>query len=118
MAASVVGLIREGKQSPSNGLLLVQEHIQQASNPKIFTAHTGHVSANLLFKMAQQQDSVADGDVRNSSLSGALQEVEKAMQAIGPSWKKSPRFEKSIEMLKDLQRRIVSSVDDDDELEQ
>lgn len=116
MAASVVGLIKQGKQSPNEGLQLVQEHIQQASNPKIFTAHTGHVSANLLFEVAQQEKESADKNVSFKSLSGALQEIEKTMQAIGPHWRKGPRFDKSIEMLRSLQQKVVESVTDEDEL--
>ena len=117
MAASVVGLIREGKQSPSDGLQLVQDHIQKASNPKIFTAHTGHISANLLFEVAQQENESLNKNVTFQSLSGALQEIEKTMQAIGPYWRKGPKFDKSIEMLKSLQQKVVGSISDEEDLE-
>lgn len=120
MAASVVGLVREGKQSPASGLQLVKDHIQQANNPRFFSAHIGHVSANLLFEMAQaqQQAILSDDGVGISSYSGALQEVEKTLQAIGPSWKKNSRFEQSIEMLRSLQQRIIESIPDDNGLEE
>lgn len=118
MAASVVGLVREGKQSPTSGLQLVKDHIQQANNPRFFNAHIGHVSANLLFEMAQQQDLLSNDGVGILSYSGALQEVEKTLQAIGPSWKNSSRHEKSIEMLRSLQQRIIGSITDDAGLEE
>ena len=116
LAAAVVGLVREGTQSPSSGLQLVKEHIQQAKNPRLFSAHTGHISANLLFEMAMQQDTYADDGVGISSFSEALHEVEKSMQDIGPGWKFNPRAEKSVELLRDLQRKIVDSIPNNDEL--
>ena len=116
MAASVVGLVREGKQDPTSGLAQVKEHIQQATNPRIFHAHTGHVSANLLFEMAQQQTN-GQLEISISSYAGALQEVEKTLQSIGPGWNKNHKHDKSIEMLKDLEKRIFEAVPDEHELE-
>ena len=117
MASSVVGLVGQGKQDPDTGLELVREHIQQASNPRIFTAHTGHIAANLYFKMSQYQASSDEIETSLASLSDALQEVEKTMQAIGPISRKSSRCDKSVEMLRDLQRKILESVSDESELE-
>lgn len=117
MAASVVGLVRDGKQDPASGLAQVKEHIQQATNPKIFHAHTGHVSANLLFEMAQQQLN-GQVEISISSYSNALQEVEKTLQSIGPTWKKNHKHDKSIEMLKELEKKILEAVPSDDELEE
>lgn len=118
MAASVVGLVKSGEQSASQGLQLVQDHIQQATNPKIFNAHTGHVSANLFFEMALQQNSLDMSGVGVSSFSKALNEVEKTLQSLGPIGMNTSRSEKSIEMLKELQEKIIESIPEDDELEE
>lgn len=112
-AASVVALVKEGKQTSSSGLELVQELLQKASNPKIFNAHAGHVHASLLFELAQQ----ANKDVSIKSYSGALQEIEKTLQSIGPNWKKSTRADESIEMLRGLQGRIITSIPNDTDLD-
>lgn len=118
MAASVVGLVKSGKQAPDVGFELVQDHIQQALNPRIFNAHAGHVSANLLYEMAQQQGILEDNSVGISCYAAALHEVEKALQAIGAYRKNNAKSKKSMEMLKDLQLKIVESIPEDSALEE
>lgn len=117
MAASVVGLVKNNEQNATQGLQLVKDHIQQAANPRIFSGHAGHVSANLLFELAQQQGAFDSNGVGASSYSEALRKVEITLQSIGPSGTSSSRSEKSIAMLKDLQRKIIDSIPSEDELE-
>ena len=118
MAATVVSLIEQGEQSADKGFELVKDHLHQATNPKIFSAHTGHVSARLLFQMAQQQEKNGGGKISMSSFSEALKEVEKTLQSIGPYLKKKgAKSEKSIELLKALQKQILEAISDDDKLE-
>ncbi|MEZ5397808.1 MAG: NACHT domain-containing protein, partial [Bryobacterales bacterium] len=52
MAASLVKLIREGKQNAEDGAAQVREHLRQATRPRYFDFYTSHVSANLLFDLA------------------------------------------------------------------
>ncbi len=117
MAASVVGLVKNNEQNATQGLQLVKDHIQQAANPKIFSGHAGHVSANLLFELAQQQSAFDSNGVGASSYSEALRKVEITLQSIGPLGTNNSRSEKSIEMLKELQRKIIESIPNENELE-
>tara|TARA_R110002073_G_scaffold77283_5_gene187214 strand:- start:1087 stop:4365 length:3279 start_codon:yes stop_codon:yes gene_type:complete len=118
LAATTVALIRDGTQSPEEGFLLVKDHLLQATNPRIFNAHSGHVSANLLFEIAQQQGIRDNVGVGLSSYSEALKEVEKTLQSIGPNWRNNARTGKSVELLKELQGRIIDSIPDIGVLEQ
>ena len=118
MAAAVVGLVRKGYQTPASGLELVEEHIQKASNPRIYSSHTGHISANLLFEMSQQEGTDFRNQVTLSSLTQSLNQIEKSLQALGPSAKRSARSLKSRELLLELKQKVLSSIKDDIELEE
>lgn len=114
MASAIVKMISSGEQDPVTGFQTVRDHLRQAATSKYFNAHTAHVSANLLFELAQMEGSSTHA-VHLGSISDALQEIERAFQLIGGQAKNHFRDEKSIAMLGELQRRIVRSVGDSEQ---
>src|SRR5690606_1384860 len=84
MAASVVANVLAGKQERSTGLDMVREHLRQASNPRFFNAHTAHVFANLLYRLAQDgAHEGSDAAVSIESVAEALSTIERTLQIIG-----------------------------------
>ncbi|MFT3807106.1 hypothetical protein [Arenimonas sp.] len=110
MAATVVQMVKHGAFDRDKGIDLVREHLRKASSPTFFNAHTSHVGANMLFELASLNGSSASDEIGLSSLAAAFQEIEHALQAVGSSGRGHFKHEKSIEMLLDLQRRILSSI--------
>lgn len=117
MAATVVQLVKDGEQEPESGLEMVKEHLRHASRPSFFNPHSAHVSANTLYEMSQIVGSVEHEDVTLESFSEALQEIEKALQALGYRRRSTASTDKNVEMLTELQRKILSAVPEIDELE-
>lgn len=116
MAASVVQMVREGSQDPGTGLELVREHVRQAASPSFFNLHTSHVSANLYFQLALKTEDNQTENVSLISFAEALKEIERSMQIIGAYGRKATKLEKSLEMLNSLNRQILDSIPDIDEL--
>lgn len=112
MAATVVRMVKEGKQDREAGFETVKDHLRQASSARFFNAHTAHVSANLYFELAQHGDKAASDAVSLSSLSEALQEIEKGLQLIGAHGRGQYKYEKSIVLLNELQRKILQAIPD------
>ena len=117
MAASVVQMVKDGSQTPDTGLELVREHIRKATSPSFFSLHTSHVSANLYFQLAQRTEDNHTDNVSLISFAEALKEIERGMQQIGTYGRKASNLEKSLEMLNTLNRQILDSIPDRDELE-
>jgi hypothetical protein len=112
MAASVVRMVKAGTQSRESGLALVREHLRQASGPMFLNPHTAHVSANLLFELGQQGSDDNPDSLSLTSFADALQEIERALQKIGAHGREHFRFQKSIALLSELQRRILRAIPD------
>lgn len=110
MAAAVVHMVKQGEQNRITGLEIVRAHLKQASGPNFFNLHTAHVSANLLFELAQQGGYESGDKTSFVSLAEALVEIEKAFQIIGAHVRGFSKHEKSIIMLTDLQRKILASI--------
>ena len=116
MASTVVKMVKNGEQDRSTGFELVREHLRRASSPTFFNAHTAHVAANILFEMSQQNGKASTDTVGLTAISEALYEIERAFQTIGAHGRGFYRNEKSISLLTDLQRKILISIPDTDEL--
>ncbi len=116
MAAAVVQMVKQGTQDKASGLELVRQHLRQATNTAYFDSHTAHISANLLFELAMQGGGGTKDNVSLSSLSEALQEIEKAFQNIGSHVRGYSKHEKSLGMLLNLQRKILGAIPDVEQL--
>lgn len=114
MASAVVKMIKAGEQDPNKGALLVQDHLRQASSSRFFNPHTSHVSALLLFNLSELQTDSQDSSLALGYLVEALQEIERARQVVGG--RRDVRFRKHLEMMTDLEKRVLASVPDDVEL--
>lgn len=112
MASALVKLVKTGEQDRASGFQQVRDHLRQASSSTFFNAYSAHVSANLLFELAQADLSAKD-PIALASIGEALHEIERALQLIGAQGRNHFRDERSITMLTDLQRRIVRSLPDD-----
>jgi intracellular sulfur oxidation DsrE/DsrF family protein len=117
MAAAVVQMIRQGEQDRTTGVDLVRNHLRHATSATFFNLHTAHISANLLFELAQQGEGSEDA-VSLSSLSEAMHEIEKAFQSIGAHTRGYSRHEKDVVMLNDLLTKILGSIPDTAELQE
>ena len=115
MAATVVQMVKQGLQDKASGLDLVRSHLRQATSSTFFNSHTAHVSANLLFELAMQGNAFGE-DINLSSLGEALQEIERAFQSIGAHVRGYSNHEKSLGMLLNLQRKILSAIPDIEKL--
>lgn len=116
MASTVVKMVKLGQQDRITGFELVRDHLRRASSATFFNAHTAHVAANLLFELSQQNGKVAYDTVGLTSISDAFHEIERAFQLIGAHGRSHSRNEKSIVLLTDLQRKILASIPDPEEL--
>lgn len=110
MAASLLKLIRAGKQDAEDGAAQVREHLRQATSPRFFNAHTSHVSASLLFDLAKIDPLGIDSTSAFSYLVEAFQEIEKARQIIGARGQYLSKNRHNFEMMADLEKRILSSI--------
>lgn len=112
MAAAVVQMVSQGEQDRGTGLEMTKEHLRLACPPGFFNAHTSHISANLLFELAQLDASNNLDEVALDSISSALYEIERALQLIGSQGFQDPRLANSCDALSDLRNRILGSVAD------
>ena len=117
MAATAVRMVKDGELDTDKGFELVRDHLRQASSPTFFNGHTAHVSANLLFELAQHASSGSKEQVSLRSLTEALQEIEKGRQLIGAHGRNQIKQERSIAMLDSLQRRVLGAIPDTTALE-
>jgi hypothetical protein len=109
MAASVVQMIKAGEQERTTGVELVKTHLRQATSATFFNLHTAHISANLLFELSQQGQT-SDDSVSLTSLSEAMNEIERAFQSIGTHVRGYSRHEKDVAMLNSLLSKILASI--------
>ncbi len=114
MAASAVKLIRNGQQDAERGVVLVSEHLRQATSARFFNPHTSHVSASLLFDLARIAGLSANEPGAYVHVVGSLQEIERARQIVGA--RKEAGFQKDLEMMADLERRVLGAIPDATEL--
>lgn len=119
MAAAIVENVVAGRQDRGTGLDMVREHLRQASNPRFFNPYSAHVFANLLFKLSQQGSLVGEeANVSLESVTDALHTIERMLQIIGSEGRKRVEHARNIQMLSDLQARILDSVVDLESLKQ
>ncbi|MGE0875352.1 MAG: hypothetical protein AB7O31_11850 [Burkholderiales bacterium] len=118
MAATAVRMVKDGELGADKGYELVRDHLRQAASPTFFNGHTAHVAANLLFELAQHAKEGSRDQVSLRSLTEALQEIEKGRQLIGAHGRNQFKQERSIAMLDDLQRRILTAIPNIDVLEE
>ncbi|MCU7870796.1 MAG: ATP-binding protein [Candidatus Thiodiazotropha sp. (ex Lucinoma borealis)] len=119
MAATLVQMVKDGSQDRITGYEQVKDHIRQASSPTFFNPHTAHVSANLLYQLAIKGKDNQFDDVSIISLSGALYEIEKALQQIGAQGSgRHSKYGGSIECLVDLKRRVLGTIPDLEDLKE
>lgn len=116
MAASVVKLIRAGKQDPEGGAAQAREHLRQATSPRFFNSHTSHVAAGLLFDLAKIDAKGIQSDSALSNLVEAFHEIEKARQVLGARGQELLRNRKNLEMMADLEKRILGAIPADRDL--
>jgi len=114
MAAAVVKLIRNGQQDAERGVILVTEHLRQATSARFFNPHTSHVAASLRFDLAKIAGLTARQPQAFAHIVGALQEIERARLIVGA--RKEAGFQKDLEMMADLERRVLSAIPDAAEL--
>lgn len=110
MAASLVKLIRSGKQDSEGGAAQVREHLRQATSPRFFNSYTSHVSANLLFDLANIDPSGIESASAFTYLVEAFQEIEKARQIIGSRGQLRHKNREYFELMSDLEKRILNSI--------
>ncbi len=116
MAATISQMIRSGEQDQTTGLIQIREHLQQATSPSFFNPYTAHVSAKLLFDLACDESLSGQDHLRVTCFDQALSEIEKTLQLLGTDSKRSHRYEKTINFLTDLQRKVLQAVPDADKL--
>jgi hypothetical protein len=110
MAASIVKLIRAGKQDPEGGAAQVREHLRQAASSRFYNTYTSHVSASLLFDLANLDPAGIDSESAFANLVEAFQEIEKARQIIGARGHFDAKNRINFEMMADLEKRILASI--------
>lgn len=118
MAASLIKLIRAGKQDPEGGAAQVREHLRQAGNPRFFNSHTSHVSATLLFDLAKLDPEGMESDGAMKNIAEAFQEIEKARQVVGSRARYLSKNRANVEMMADLEKRVLASIADVSKLSQ
>ena len=116
MAADVLQQIRHGSKDWTAGAELVKHHLQLASSPTFFNAHTSHVAANLLFETAQLAAQRQDRELADKFTVAAFEEIERAYHTVGAKARSSFQFNKTLGMLGDLQRKILGLIQDVDGL--
>jgi hypothetical protein len=116
MAAALIKLIRAGKQDSDKGAAQVREHLRQASNPRFFNSHTSHVSASLLFDLAKMHPSGKRSKEAFLSVVEALEEIEKTRQIVGGRNRYFLKERKNLEMMLDLEKRILAWIPEDGDL--
>jgi hypothetical protein len=112
MAASLVKLIREGKQNAEDGAVQAREHLRQATRPRFFDPYTSHVSASLFFDLANIHPLGIESADAFANLVEAFQEIEKARQIIGSRGQLIHKNKKYFELMFDLEKRILNSIPD------
>ena len=110
MAASLVKLIRAGKQDPDGGTAQVREHLRHATSPRFFNSYTSHVSAGLLFDLAKIDPAGLESASAFSNLVEAFHEIEKARQLVGSQGQRFYKNRTNVEMMADLEKRILGSI--------
>jgi hypothetical protein len=117
MAAAVVQLVKQGLHDRETGVDLVTDHLRKATSSAFFNPYTSHVAANLLFELAQQGGQTTTDRAGLIAFSEALQEIEKAFQLIGTRGRGQFKFEKTVLMLSNLQRKILAAIPSLDQLQ-
>lgn len=116
MAAATLKLIRSGEQELELGMSVIKEHLRQASSSRFFNPHTSHVSASVLFEVAKLSGLASSKESAFSYVVSALQEIERARQVVGS--RREIRLQKDLEMMADLEKRVLSSIPDSSTLEE
>jgi hypothetical protein len=114
MAAAVLKLIKNGQQDRERGMLIIKEHLRQASSNRFFNAHTSHVSAGVLFEIARLSGLSSSDPEGFTYVVAALQEIERARQIVGSQG--GVRLNKDMEMMADLEKRVINSIPRTDQL--
>ena len=82
-AANVVARFVAGDLKREAAFDKLKDHLRQASRPSHFDAHTQHVFANMLIKLANSTDNTGRDALSLQSFADALSVIEFALQAIG-----------------------------------
>ena len=102
MAANVVARFVKGDVAREAAIDTVKEHLKHASLPSRFDAHTQHVFANLMIKLANDKSSDNTDALSLTSFADALAIIEAALQAIGAQGKTRRSSYNQIEALLSL----------------
>lgn len=110
MAATVLDMVRKGDIDQFKGIEQIREHLRHAASAKFINPHSAHVTARMLFDIAQSKALKDVDDLRLECFGQALAEIEKALQLIGADRKSKIRDTSSIEYLRTLQNEILEKM--------
>ena len=113
LAAVVVSQVRDGSRTPESGLEEVRERLRHAQSPSFFNPHTTHVFGSLLLEFASMHREGESMSIMGlEAVAEAIPAIERAMQVIGASGARMRRYERDLEMLTSLQKRLLDSIMD------
>ena len=106
MAAAVVKRVKRNLQDRDSGLELIKRHLREANTPGFLNLHSVHIQAHALMSLQQGDDRISLECFIEASRS-----VEKALQLAGRFARGRRRNIRDLEMMEDLKRRMVESLD-------
>lgn len=112
MAAAIADELANGDIDPQLALETVQSHLGEARQRGYFDPHVTHVFANTLHKIAKKSSGSPATAIESTCR--ALSEIERGMLAMGGTAKGLARNQRGIEMMVDLQRRIIAGFSEDE----
>jgi hypothetical protein len=108
MAAAVVKRVAKNLQDRDSGLDLIKRHLREASTPGFFNLHSVHIQAHALLSLQQGEDRTS-----LEAFIEASRSIERALQFAGnlASARRRGRHLRDIEIMEDLKRRLIESLE-------